>query len=137
MFEIEMEEKMLKYLETRQDVLLLGKEVPFLSRCIDIVFLNIDNQLITFELKIKDWRRAIKQALNHKLGADYSYICIPKRKLTPGLQSNIESAKIGLVMFDNEAEIPIEVVLPAPYNNNQLIFKQILIDNLSKCKIYS
>lgn len=132
-----MEEKMLKYLETRQDVLLLGKEVPFLSRCIDIVFLNIDNQLITFELKIKDWRRAIKQALNHKLGADYSYICIPKRKLTPGLQSNIESAKIGLVMFDNEAEIPIEVVLPAPYNNNQLIFKQILIDNLSKCKIYS
>ena len=136
MFEIEMEEKMLKYLETRQDVLLLGKEVPFLSRCIDIVFLNIDNQLITFELKIKDWRRAIKQALNHKLGADYSYICIPKRKLTPGLQSNIESAKIGLVMFDNEAEIPIEVVLPAPYNNNQLIFKQILIDNLSKCKIY-
>ena len=137
MFEIEMEEKMLKYLETRQDVLLLGKEVPFLSRCIDIVFLNIDNQLITFELKIKDWRRAIKQALNHKLGADYSYICIPKRKLTPGLQSNIESAKIGLVMFDNEAEIPIEVVLPAPYNNNQLIFKQILIGNLSKCKIYS
>lgn len=137
MFEIEMEEKMLKYLETRQDVLLLGKEVPFLSRCIDIVFLNIDNQLITFELKIKDWRRAIKQALNHKLGADYSYICIPKRKLTPGLQSSIESAKIGLVMFDNEAEIPIEVVLPAPYNNNQLIFKQILIDNLSKCKIYS
>lgn len=137
MFEIEMEEKMLKYLETRQDVLLLGKEVPFLSRCIDIVFLNIDNQLITFELKIKDWRRAIKQALNHKLGADYSYICIPKRKLTPGLQSNIESAKIGLVMFDNEAEIPIEVVLPAPYNNNKLIFKQILIDNLSKCKIYS
>ena len=137
MFEIEMEEKMLKYLETRQDVLLLGKEVPFLSRCIDIVFLNIDNQLITFELKIKDWRRAIKQALNHKLGADYSYICILKRKLTPGLQSNIESAKIGLVMFDNEAEIPIEVVLPAPYNNNQLIFKQILIDNLSKCKIYS
>ena len=137
MFEIEMEEKMLKYLETRQDVLLLGKEVPFLSRCIDIVFLNIDNQLITFELKIKDWRRAIKQALNHKLGADYSYICIPKRKLTPGLQSNIESAKIGLVMFDNEAEIPIEVVLPASYNNNQLIFKQILIDNLSKCKIYS
>lgn len=132
-----MEEKMLKYLETRQDVLLLGKEVPFLSRCIDIVFLNIDNQLITFELKIKDWRRAIKQALNHKLGADYSYICIPKRKLTPGLQSSIESAKIGLVMFDNEAEIPIEVVLPAPYNNNQLIFKQILIDNLSKCKIYS
>ena len=71
MFEIEMEEKMLKYLETRQDVLLLGKEVPFLSRCIDIVFLNIDNQLITFELKIKDWRRAIKQALNHKLGDDY------------------------------------------------------------------
>ena len=137
MFEIEMEEKMLKYLETRQDVLLLGKEVPFLSRCIDIVFLNIDNQLITFELKIKDWRRAIKQALNHKLGADYSYICIPKRKLTPGLQSSIESAKIGLVMFDNEAEIPIEVVLPAPYNNNQLIFKQILIDNLSKCKMYS
>ena len=137
MFEIEMEEKMLKYLETRQDVLLLGKEVPFLSRSIDIVFLNIDNQLITFELKIKDWRRAIKQALNHKLGADYSYICIPKRKLTPGLQSSIESAKIGLVMFDNEAEIPIEVVLPAPYNNNQLIFKQILIDNLSKCKIYS
>ena len=54
MFEIEMEEKMLKYLETRQDVLLLGKEVPFLSRCIDIVFLNIDNQLITFELNIKD-----------------------------------------------------------------------------------
>lgn len=137
MFEIEMEEKILKYLETRQDILLLGKEVPFLSRCIDIVFLNIDNQLISFELKIKDWRRAIKQALNHKLGADYSYICIPKRKLTPSLQTSIENAKIGLVMYDNDAEIPIEVVLPAPYNKNQLIFKQILIDNLSKCKIYS
>ncbi|MEG9429966.1 MAG: hypothetical protein VZQ61_03470 [Christensenellaceae bacterium] len=128
-----MKEKVLQYLLTNKDYLLVGEEIPFLSRCIDIVVLNKNEEIISIELKIKDWKHAIKQAANHKLGSDYAYICLPKRKLTEVLEKSICEAKVGLMMYNEESKNPIEVIIEAPHNNNQPIFKEIMAKTLLAC----
>lgn len=133
MLEVEMEKKILQYLSACEDFKIVGTEVPFLSRCIDIVMLNQANDLISIELKIKDWKHAIAQALNHKLGSDYAYICLPKRKMTNTLKEYIYKSNIGLLMFDDSATQKLEIVVEAPRNDNQTIFKQLMLQNLKNC----
>lgn len=128
-----MKKKILQRLSTCDDYILVGEEIPFLSRCIDIVILNKKNEIISIELKIKDWKHAIQQAMNHKLGSDYAYICIPKRRLTESLKQNICEAKIGLMMFDETSVNPLELIIQAPHNNNQPIFKEIMMKTLAAC----
>lgn len=133
MLEVKMKEEILRYLLTNKDYLLVGEEVPFLSRCIDIVILNKKDEIVSIELKIKDWKHAIKQATNHKLGSDYAYICLPKRKLTEVLKQSLCEAKIGLMMYDETSKNPIEIIIEAPHNNNQPIFKEIMLKTLVAC----
>lgn len=133
MLELDMKKKILQRLSTCDDYILVGEEIPFLSRCIDIVILNKKNEIISIELKIKDWKHAIQQAMNHKLGSDYAYICIPKRRLTESLKQNICEAKIGLMMFDETSVNPLELIIQAPHNNNQPIFKEIMMKTLAAC----
>ena len=133
MLESKMKEKILQYLLMNQNYLLVGDEVPFLSRCIDIVILDKNKELISIELKIKDWKHAIQQAINHKLGSDYAYICLPKRRLTELLKQSIIDAKIGLMMYDETSINPIELIIEAPHNNNQPIFKEIMFKTLVAC----
>ena len=37
------------------------------------------NEIVSIEFKLKNWKQAIKQALDHKNGTDRSYICMPER----------------------------------------------------------
>ena len=54
------------------------REVPFLSRSIDMVLVTHKNEIVSIEFKLKNWKQAIKQALDHKNGADRAYICMPE-----------------------------------------------------------
>ena len=95
------------------------QEVPFLSRCIDIVLVNEYDEIISIEFKVSKWRHAIEQAVNHKLGADKSYICLPERTLTDALSEAIVNAQLGLLFYDSD---------------NVLAFKKILMNNITKIK---
>ena len=51
-------------------------EMPIYRNRIDLIAFNF-NHLIAVELKLKDWKRALRQASYYQLGVDYSYISMP------------------------------------------------------------
>lgn len=50
-------------------------EVPIIGKKIDLVAFNKRNS-IAVELKVKDWQRALRQAVIHKIVADYVFVAI-------------------------------------------------------------
>lgn len=104
----------LKSLDEYKNVVL---EVPFLSRCIDMVLVTGDDKIISIEFKLNKWRDAIEQARDHKLGADLAYICLPKKKrLTDKLRKELVDNGIGLYFYNPELSNPLEVAIPAEYS---------------------
>jgi hypothetical protein len=76
----------------------VAMEVPFLSRCIDMVLINENGVIFTIEFKVHNIRQAIKQARDHSLGADYAFICTPeKRNLDMDL---LKKENIGLFIYN-------------------------------------
>lgn len=54
---------------------------------------------IAIEAKLKDWKRALKQAYRYKWFSDRSFVCIPDTNIKPAI-SNIDSFKqmqVGLI----------------------------------------
>lgn len=87
-------------------------QVPFLSRCIDMVILD-GEEVISIEFKLHDWRKAIVQSRDHLLGVDRAYICIPAREnISKILLENLKEHGIGLYFFYRDSE-PLKEVLPA------------------------
>ena len=122
-----------KYLSQQPNIKVIKKEVPFLSRCIDIVIINKSNEIISIEFKLSKWRHAIEQAINHKLGADKAYICLPKRKVTPALSKAIQDAEIGLLLYDGDSNIKIIEAIPLPDKKSNIsVFRDILLENTMK-----
>ncbi len=87
-------------------------EIPFLGRTIDLVFLR-GTLLTSVEFKVSDWKRALKQARDHQLAADYSYICMPARRVSPEMRSALHTSGVGLFFFSPRAAWPFEHVLKA------------------------
>lgn len=133
MIEYDMMESGYKYLSQQPNIKVIKKEVPFLSRCIDIVIINKSNEIISIEFKLSKWRHAIEQAINHKLGADKAYICLPKRKVTPALSKAIQDAEIGLLLYDGDSNIKIIEAIPLPDKKSNIsVFRDILLENTMK-----
>jgi hypothetical protein len=109
-------------------------EVPFLSRCIDMVIFTKDNRTITIEFKIKNWRQALEQAKNHRLGADKSYICLPCKKPSECLLDLLKKENIGLFLYNPSSEHSLmDEYSPAPINNKKIkIFNEMLINTAHK-----
>jgi hypothetical protein len=64
---------------------------------------NIPNiEIWAFELKLKDWKRALFQALRYKAFANYSIIVLPmnKRKVILENSDLIRNLNIGVLLFD-------------------------------------
>ena len=133
MLENEMIKDGLEYLNNTHEFTMLKQEVPFLSRCIDLVMIDTSGEIISVEFKVNDWRHAIEQAKNHKLGADRAYICIPKRTITDALTDAISKAGIGLLFYDCSSNKSIYEVIPPPRKHTNIpAFKQLLITNFNR-----
>lgn len=133
MLEEEMMRVGFEYLLQQSDYKLVQQEIPFLSRCIDVVLVTDEDEIISVEFKVNKWRHAIEQAQNHKLGADKAYICLPKRSVTKALRTAVEQAGIGLYLLDPDAEKVIYEAIPAPQvKYNIPVFRSMLLDNLRK-----
>ena len=87
-------------------------EAPLLGRSVDLVFLHND-QLHTVEFKKHDWRRALVQANDHLLGADFSYICVAEREPTESLLDEARAAGIGVLRPLTGNEWPFEIISEA------------------------
>ncbi len=87
-------------------------EVPFLSRCIDMLIVQND-EVTSVEFKMRDWRKAIAQSREHLLGVDKAYVCLPHRKsITEKMRIEFENAGIGLLFF-SEDNPPFKEMIPA------------------------
>lgn len=77
---------------------IIFEEVGFFNRSIDMVLIK-NRGLITVEFKIKDWRQAITQVRGHLIVADYSYVCMPERKISEQLITLLKKYGIGLWLY--------------------------------------
>lgn len=88
-------------------------EVPLLGRSIDLAYI-LNGKLFAIEFKLKNWRRAICQARDYKLGVDFAYICMPEREITPLMQTAIEDAEVGLIFYRETGKWPFKEIIKAP-----------------------
>jgi hypothetical protein len=86
-------------------------EAPVVGRSADVALFR-DDELHTIEFKLHDWRQAIRQAIDHQLGADFAYVCMPRRRVTDPMRDAFAEAGVGLLFFA-EADWPFEIVFEA------------------------
>jgi hypothetical protein len=90
---------------------------------------------VSFELKLKNWKQAAKQAFRHKSFSNVSYVVLGSSYANAAL-SNIEYFKqynIGLATFDNESlfEIHFKPKVNEPYSEN---LKQKLVNTVARSR---
>jgi hypothetical protein len=98
-----------------------------------------DISIISFELKLKNWRKAAKQAFRFKSFSNISYVVLPSKNINAAY-SNLElfeKYNIGLAKFDTNCEFEIlykpQLGIPYSENLNQKLIKTIgSIRNKSK-----
>jgi hypothetical protein len=71
-------------------------------------------EITAVEFKLHNWRRALAQARDHRLGADYAYVCMPTRPVSEQMRSEFKRLGIGLFWFTSEGSWPFETMLAAP-----------------------
>lgn len=99
------------------DDILLSCEAPLLGRSVDLAYCRAD-ELHTIEFKLRDWRKAIRQAVDHQLGADFAFICMPPRRVTDVMREAFEQCGVGL-LFVIDAPWPFETVIEPTRSRDQ------------------
>ena len=96
-----MEREMIEVVRDRFS--LADKNKYFIQKTIVIPQLSI----VSFELKIDNWKRALFQAIRYKTFSDYSYIVMPIEKRNI-LEKNIEifiANNVGIALYDEKLNI--------------------------------
>ncbi len=122
--EKEMSQKFEKYLRTEFGSSYI-KEFPGLFGIPDFVYYIKEDQeisIVSFELKLKDWRQAAKQAFRYKSFSHIAYVVMPNN-CADNARKNIElfkKYKIGLAVFgmNNEFEIIYSPSRGMPYSDS-------------------
>ncbi len=135
--EQEMSKMFEKYLKTNFGNTYL-KEYQGLFGIPDFVFYAKNNDeisIVSFELKLKDWKRAAKQAFRYKSFSNISYVVLSPKNIDAAL-SNIDVFKkynIGLAKFDKENvfDILFKPEVGKPYSEN---LSQKIVLSISKSR---
>ncbi|WP_419783600.1 hypothetical protein [Maridesulfovibrio sp.] len=65
---------------------------------------KVAKKSIAIEAKLKNWKRALKQAYRYKWFSELSYVCLPSSNIGPA-KTNIDEFKrleVGLVSYDDD-----------------------------------
>jgi hypothetical protein len=114
------------------------KECQGLFGVPDFVFYAKQEQevsIISFELKLKNWKQAARQAFRYKSFSNIAYVVLSGKNANTAL-NNIElfeKYNIGLAKFDtnSEFEIMYKPKSGTPYSEN---LNQKLVDSISCCR---
>jgi hypothetical protein len=101
------------YKRLRAKGILSRWEAPLLGRSIDLVYWD-GQSVVSIEFKLKDWRRGLRQARDHRIGADYAYLCMPMAEPSDEMCRAAAEAEVGLLAFDEQGDMPFRTALPAP-----------------------
>lgn len=74
-------------------------EVPFYEHRIDLYGYSAErHSTVAVELKLRDWRRAVEQALVYQLCSDYVFIAVPEKTAQRIDRNELETYGIGLLV---------------------------------------
>jgi len=93
--------------------LLACREVSLLGRCVDLAFIQ-QKRLVTVEFKLRNWRKALSQAVDHLLAADHAYVCMPRRVVSDVMREEFSKVGVGLFFYRGRGDWPFETVIEAP-----------------------
>ena len=74
-----------------------------------------EKRVVAVELKLKDWKKAIVQAKNYQLGADYVYLAFPLMKsynVLKKAENVLKNEGIGLIVVNEESTKVKEIIKP-------------------------
>jgi len=79
------------------------REAKVAGRWVDI--LAVGNEIVAVELKIRNWREALKQAMSYQLGAHYALVAMPLDHVFPAMRSRhlFEREGVGLMAVSSAA----------------------------------
>lgn len=109
--EEEMSKKFERYLKTTFGNTYV-KECSGLFGVPDFVFYTTENEevsIVAFELKLTDWKRAVKQAFRYKSFSNAAYVVLPSSSATSALNNLdfFQKYDIGLAKFNSDKVLEI------------------------------
>ena len=95
------------------------EEVPLLARKVDVIAKK-GKKVVSVELKLHDWNRAIQQAYLNLHVSNYSFVALPEEiwsKVDPRLHYLASTNGIGLISVDGSAKLimrarPSQIIHP-------------------------
>jgi predicted RecB family endonuclease len=107
-------------------------QVYVAGKRIDIV-LKIDNELIAIEVKIKDWKTALRQANLNQFAVDKSYVAICSRYAMPAINNISLFANNGVGLMVVSSDNSYKIILPPRRTNDAISinYKKGLLSSLS------
>lgn len=92
------------------------REVPLFKKMMDVYAICPGDEPVTYayELKLRNWRRALDQATHYLLAADFVYLALPKPVAIRAVEKarpRLEYLGVGVLGVDGLVE---EIVKPQP-----------------------
>ncbi len=108
-------------------------EIPIYKNRIDLFAYN-DERTIAVELKLRDWRRALRQAAYYQLGADLSYIAMPFHYAIEvyGRKQFLEKEGIGLFAVLLDKFVVKELIKPTQSKKKLEFIEDGILINIKK-----
>lgn len=84
----------------------VSAEVPILGRRADLVGAR-DDGLVAVELKLRDWREALRQSLAYQLAADRVWVAMPLAAAATAYRARwrFEAESVGLLAVDDQGNV--------------------------------
>ncbi|HYM40808.1 MAG TPA: hypothetical protein VEY12_11840 [Thermoplasmata archaeon] len=81
-------------------------EVPILGRRADLIGAR-DGSLVAIELKLRDWRKALRQAIAYQLAADRAWVAMPLAAASSAYRERwrFEADGVGLLAVDDRGVV--------------------------------
>ena len=93
----------------------MSTEAPFHKKVIDVLALQIRSKnVIAIELKVKNWRKALRQAVVYQLCAHKVYVGIYGKYLNDKNLAAISDFGIGVISVDKKAGKLIAKIIREP-----------------------
>lgn len=113
-----LEEKKLR-LEKVKDFFILEEIEGMIGRPDILLKTKNGKKIITIEVKLKNWKRALQQAYKYRSFSDVAFICMDDKNINPALTNMdlFKKSNIGLISIDskNKVKIHFEPVLRKAY----------------------
>ena len=84
-----------------------AREFNYESGRTDLLVLQHDGELLAFEAKLRDWRKALHQAWRNTSYAQRAYVVMPSARAAPALANlhEFEALGVGLCVVDEQGNI--------------------------------